>query len=256
MSPPSNLGIASIAMLVGFASVATAQDWGRLLEERVKQRANRYAEETIDKGLDAAEDAVRCVVSDQACIDNARQNGKDVVLTNTKGKALPPERQLPADSSTHPGPPGSASMKSSPAAGFDRFTNIIEQAPESTVVNGYVVNNRRVAVQKELSARPPTHDELGVTIPKGARLELERTARQIAQYHPYWRIYEYAVEMPEADLIRFFTDQGLTVDPSGHKLHFSKPAGNGEDFIDNLQGDPVEGFRIWRLPRNAAVGTH
>lgn len=117
------------------------------------------------------------------------------------------------------------------------------------MVNGYVVNNRQVAVQKELSARPPTHDELGVTIPEGARLELERTARQIAQYHPYWRIYEYAVEMPEADLIRFFTDQGLTVDPSGHKLYFSKPAGKGEDFIDELGGDPVDGFRFWRVPR-------
>jgi len=225
MGLASNLGVTSIAMLVGFSSVVTAQDWGRMLEEKAKQRANRHAEETIDKGLDAAEDAVRCVVTDQACIDSARQTGNDVVLTNKKGKALPP------------------------AAGFDRFTSIIEQAPESTVVNGYVVNNRRVAVQKELSARPPTHDELGVTIPKGARLELERTARQIAQYHPYWRIYEYAIDMPQADLIRFFVEQGLTVDPSGHKLYFSKPAGNGEDFIDDLGGDPVEGFRIWRVPR-------
>ena len=55
--------------------------------------------------------------------------------------------------------------------------------------------------------------------------------------------------MIDADLIRFFTDQGLTIDPSGHHLQFSKPAGNGEDGIDNLQGDPVEGFSIWRVPR-------
>lgn len=253
MGPASYLGVTSIAMLAGFSTVVTAQDWGRILEDKAKQRANRYAEETIDKGLDAAEDAVRCVVTDQACIDSARQNGNDVVLTNKKGKALPPDRQLPADPSTNAGASDSAPTRRGTAAGVDRFTSIIEQAPESTVVNGYVVNNRRVAVQKELSARPPTHDELGVTIPKGARLELERTARQIAQYHPYWRIYEYAVEMPEADLIRFFTDQGLTLDPSGHKLHFSKPAGNGEDFIDNLQGDPVEGFRIWRVPRNSSA---
>ena len=62
---------------------------------------------------------------------------------------------------------------------------------------------------------------------------------QIAQYHPRWRIYEYAIDMSQA------------FDPSGHKLTFSKPAGNGEDFIDNLQGDPVEGFRIWRVPRSS-----
>jgi len=104
MGPASNLGVTSIAMLVGFSSVVTAQDWGRILEEKATQRANRYAEETIDKGLDAAEDAVRCVVTDQACIDSARQSGNDVVLTNKKGKALPPERQLPADQSTNPGP--------------------------------------------------------------------------------------------------------------------------------------------------------
>jgi len=148
------------------------------------------------------------------------------------------------------------SLAGGTAVASDRFSRIIEQAPESTVVNGYVVNNRRVAVQKELSARPPTREELGVTIPKGARLELERTARQIAQYHPQWRIYQYAIEMPQADLIRFFTEQGLTFDPSGHKLYFSKPAGNGEDFIDNLQGDPVEGFRIWRVPRNSSASAH
>ena len=39
----------------------------------------------------------------------------------------------------------------------------------------------------------------------GARLELERTARQIAQYHPQRRFYQYMIEMPQADLIRFVT---------------------------------------------------
>jgi len=75
--------------------VATsAQDWGRILEDQVKQRANRAAQEAVDKGLDAAEDAVRCVVTDQACIERAQEAGEDVVLTNKKGKPLPPERQV------------------------------------------------------------------------------------------------------------------------------------------------------------------
>jgi len=80
--------------LLGVSSVAVASDWGRMLEDQVKQRANRAAQEAVDKGLDAAEDAVRCVVTDQACIDRARQSGQEVVLTNKKGKPLPPERQL------------------------------------------------------------------------------------------------------------------------------------------------------------------
>jgi hypothetical protein len=45
--------------------------------------------------------------------------------------------------------------------------------------------------------------------------------------------------MPQADLIRFFTEQGLTFDPSGHKLYCWTPPGNGGDFIDNLQGNRV-----------------
>ena len=69
-----------------------------------------------------------------------------------------------------------------------------------------------------LEARPPTRAELGVTIPKGAHLELERTARQLAQHHPQRRVYQYTIEMPQAGLIRFFAEQGLTFDPSGHKV--------------------------------------
>jgi hypothetical protein len=245
-------GIAAVAMLLGICSVTSAQDWRGILEERVKQRANRVTEEAIDRTLDAAEDAVRCVVTDQACIDKARSSGSDVVLTNKKGKPLPPERQQPAAQAADEGSPTDAPTSSDRTAAPDRFTSIIATAPESTVVNGYVVNNRRIAVQKELEARPPTHAELGVAVPKSARLEFERTARQIVQYHPYWRIYEDALDMPKADLLRFFTDQGLTVDQSMHRLRFSKPAGNGEDFIDNLQGDPVEGFRIWRKPSGSS----
>jgi hypothetical protein len=145
----------------------------------------------------------------------------------------------------------SLSISCAAASASDRFSSIIAQAPESTVVNGYVVNNRRAAVQKELSARPPTADELGVSIPKNARLQLEVTARQIAQYDPVWRIYEYSISMPQADLIRFFTEQGLAFDTHRHTLVFALPSGNGEDFIDQLQGDPVSGFRIWRKPHDA-----
>jgi alpha-tubulin suppressor-like RCC1 family protein len=90
----SILNLTSFSLLLGISSLATGQDWGRMLEDAVKQRADRAAQEAIDKGLDAAEDAVRCVVTDQACIDRARQSGQDVVLTNKKGKPLPAERQV------------------------------------------------------------------------------------------------------------------------------------------------------------------
>jgi len=110
----SILNLTSFSLLFGICSLATAQDWGRILEDQAKQRANRAAQEAIDKGLDAAEDAVRCVVTDQACIDRARQSGQDVVLTNKKGKPLPPERQVA--SVTNPGADASGESTVSGAA--------------------------------------------------------------------------------------------------------------------------------------------
>jgi hypothetical protein len=50
--------------LLGVSSVAVAADWGRMLEDQVKQRANRAAQEAVDKGLDAAEDNDIIIISD------------------------------------------------------------------------------------------------------------------------------------------------------------------------------------------------
>jgi len=99
-----------IALLLAVAAPTAAQDWGGILKQQAKERANRVAEETIDRGLDAAEDAVRCVVTDQACIEKARQSGQDVVLTNKKGKPLPPERQVGAGRAAVQESPGDAPL--------------------------------------------------------------------------------------------------------------------------------------------------
>lgn len=104
----SILKVTSISITLGVSSLATAQDWAEILKEKAKQRANRAAGEAVDKTLDAAEDAVRCVATDQACIESANQAGQDVVLTNKKGKPLPPERQVPAGQTGSPAASGDA----------------------------------------------------------------------------------------------------------------------------------------------------
>jgi|APFre7841882630_1041343.scaffolds.fasta_scaffold07354_2 hypothetical protein len=131
----------------------------------------------------------------------------------------------------------------------DRFTQVIEKA-EGPVVNagGYVVNQKRIAVQKELSQRPPTPAELGVKLPANARLNLEQTARQIAQYHPTWRVYDYRLAMPRADFIQFFEAQGLQFNRSRNVMLFPSATPDTGEFIDGLFGDSPEGFRIWRRP--------
>ena len=132
-------------------------------------------------------------------------------------------------------------------AAADRFTRIVEEGGEPTVTKGgYVVNQKRVAVQKELTQRPPSPEELGVRLPPGSTLLLEQTARQIAQYHPVWRIYEYRVEMPRQAFIEHFQQQGLTFDRSGNILKFGNPGG---EFIDGFSGDTMRTFRVWRKPR-------
>jgi hypothetical protein len=137
-----------------------------------------------------------------------------------------------------------------PQPAVDRFTPIIASAPESSVRNGYVVNHRREAVEKEITTRPPTREELGVELPPGARLDRNNSARQIVQYHPVWRVYDYRLTTPvaRAELLAFFARQGVTYDQNQQWLVFTGKGGNGEDFIDQISGDPITRFRIWRKP--------
>lgn len=135
------------------------------------------------------------------------------------------------------------------AATADRFTPIVEQAGGPTVTQGgTLVNQQRVAVQSELVRRPPTSGELGVKLPDKAALKLEQTARQIAQYHPVWRVYDYRLSMPRADFIRFFEAQGLVFDVHKNVLLFPGAAKDEAEFIDGLFGGTISGFRVWRKP--------
>ena len=132
-------------------------------------------------------------------------------------------------------------------ANADRFSKIVDEGGDPTVTaGGYLVNQKRAAVQRELMQRPPTPDELGVQLPPGSKLQLEQTARQIAQYHPAWRIYEYRISMSRADFIEHFQQQGLSFSQSANQLKFGNTGG---DFIDGFTGDSMSSFRIWRKPQ-------
>jgi hypothetical protein len=138
-------------------------------------------------------------------------------------------------------------------AAQDRFTPIIAGAPESSVRDGYVDNHRREAVQRELTARPPTEAELGVRLPPGAQLRPELTARQIAQYHPVWRVYQYRVALAKEDLARHFTAQGLRYEAAEGRVYFPSATRERGDFMDGLADAAQQGFRIWRaLPEGPA----
>lgn len=78
--------------LFGFAQPVEAQVWKKL-KEKAKERIEQKTDEGIDKALDEAENAVKCVVSDKKCIAKAEEEGKEVILTDAKGKTLPKESQ-------------------------------------------------------------------------------------------------------------------------------------------------------------------
>ena len=128
----------------------------------------------------------------------------------------------------------------------DRFAKIVDEGGDpTTTAGGFVVNQKRIAVQKELTARPPTAEELGVKLPAGAKLMLIETARQIAQYHPAWRIYQYKVELPREALIAHFEAQGLRYDVNAANLKFGNAGG---DFVDGLSQSGQHQLRVWRTP--------
>lgn len=107
-SHPAQLLLLAILTVLS-VSPASGQSWGDILKDKATQHAVNAAGEVIDKGVDATEDAIRCVATDQACIDQAQKDGKEVVVTNKKGKPLPSDQQPKPASSGGTSQPGTSS---------------------------------------------------------------------------------------------------------------------------------------------------
>jgi OmpA-OmpF porin, OOP family len=62
---------------------------GQRIRDRARQQAERRVEdraaEAVDRALDATENAIVCVVTDEACIEAARAEGQEVALTDAQG---------------------------------------------------------------------------------------------------------------------------------------------------------------------------
>ncbi len=97
MRSPSSLVSIPVVLLVLCAPVVSGQSWldkvKKKVEQKSAQRADQKTDEAIDKGLDSAENAMKCVASDQACLDKAKKKGKKVVLVDEQGNPLPEDQQ-------------------------------------------------------------------------------------------------------------------------------------------------------------------
>lgn len=82
-----------LAMFATAPSILDAQSMKDRLKSKVKDRASGKVDQAMDKALDQIENAIKCVAGDEACIEQAAQEGKKVVVTDEEGKILPPAQQ-------------------------------------------------------------------------------------------------------------------------------------------------------------------
>jgi OmpA-OmpF porin, OOP family len=78
------------------APSADAQGWKDRLKQKVKERVDQRTDQATDKGLDKAEQVISCEITDKACADKARAEGKQVKIVaadgttaDAAGEALP-----------------------------------------------------------------------------------------------------------------------------------------------------------------------
>jgi OmpA-OmpF porin, OOP family len=86
---PKAASLCVLLLLVLTPSVLEAQVGERMRQrarQQVERRVEARAQEAVEQGLDRTENAIRCVITDQACIEKATTEGRQVVLTDAAGK--------------------------------------------------------------------------------------------------------------------------------------------------------------------------
>jgi OmpA-OmpF porin, OOP family len=94
---------ALFALMLSPAAVEAQSFGDRLLKkarQSVDQRIDRAAEKTVEQGLDATEEAIRCAITDTDCIRAAEQQGREVVYTDSPGASVVPAANAPAQDSS------------------------------------------------------------------------------------------------------------------------------------------------------------
>ena len=92
-----------VALLAAMVTSVPAQSIGDRLKAKAKQRTDEQTDKTMDKALDKAENTIKCVAGDDACVAKAKESGKQVVITDKKGNPLPNQpKSASADATAAP----------------------------------------------------------------------------------------------------------------------------------------------------------
>ncbi|MFO8100199.1 MAG: OmpA family protein [Salinibacter sp.] len=99
----------SVVLFSVFAAVlvvpggAEAQVWTKVkkkAKQTVEKKAEEKTEDAVEATLDGMENAVACAVTDKACIEDAEESGKTVVMTDADGEVIRDEEGTPVTDPT------------------------------------------------------------------------------------------------------------------------------------------------------------
>jgi OmpA-OmpF porin, OOP family len=110
-------GLAVLAMLC-IPMESEAQSVLERAKQRARERVEQRTDQAIDRSIEAADNAISCVVTDAACIESARKEGRQVVVTDEDGNVLPASQQPAPAGAQAPAP-----QQQAPAAGQGAWAN-------------------------------------------------------------------------------------------------------------------------------------
>lgn len=70
---------------------AEAQIWKKVknkAKQTVERKAEEKTEDAVEGAIDGVEDAMKCAVTDETCIETAREEGRTVVMTDENGEVI------------------------------------------------------------------------------------------------------------------------------------------------------------------------
>ena len=79
------IALAAALTLTVVAPSAQAQGWKDRLKQKVQQRVDQRTDQAADKGLDKTEQVITCSITDKACAEKARAEGKQVKIAGQDG---------------------------------------------------------------------------------------------------------------------------------------------------------------------------
>ena len=87
------LRVAAIGLLVGGLVAAPTPAAGQLggLKKQIERKVDRAVDREVDEALDKTENEIRCTAGDSDCIEQAKKDGKQVVVVDQDGEVVDAE---------------------------------------------------------------------------------------------------------------------------------------------------------------------